>query len=517
MDERGGSLDAGRHYRVVSLLGRGGFGSVYRARMERADGFTKDVAIKLLRDDDVPTTVLKRFRDEARILGLVRDRAIVGVDPPTRLDGRWAIVMEYVEGASVHRLVSVAPIPPTVALGIVAEVSRALDKVFRQEGPDGAPLRLVHRDLKPGNIQVTPDGDVKLLDFGIATASFEARETKTSMHIGGTLGYIAPERLVGVEGPEGDVYSLGVLLHVMVTTERATDLGRRERTPRHAVERTDEVEQVLELAAAMRASNTEDRPSAREVEDRCRALLVELEGPRLARWADTAVREAMRSKQDELTGTVLSETLTVLPLHTDEAPAPVVAQSRKAVGASLVVGGAMGAAGLAVAAAALLIAAGVGVWAWTQQPEVIAVSAAVEAPKVAPPEPDPVAVGEPEPVAAEEPVEEPPVAAPEPAAAPQPVAVAPAPAPAPAQTRPAPRTPKVSLVSATIESDPPGAAVFIDGVRVGTTPLRALPVSTGTHELKLTRGGDSIVRQVRIGGRRGNTAFSWSGDQLVAR
>lgn len=76
-----------RRYRIVELVGEGGFGRVYRARLE-ADRFVKDVAVKLLRDARPDAAVITRFRDEAHVLGLIRDRAVVAVDPPTQLDGQ---------------------------------------------------------------------------------------------------------------------------------------------------------------------------------------------------------------------------------------------------------------------------------------------------------------------------------------------------------------------------------------------------------------------------------------------
>ena len=130
-----------RRYVVRSLIGEGGFGKVYRAELTTTQGFRKDVAVKLLHKANVPEAMLGRFRDEARILGLVRDRAVVSVDPPTLLDGQWAVVMDYVDGASAQRLLKASgPMPPTVALEIVQEVARALDSVWRQPGPDGRPL-----------------------------------------------------------------------------------------------------------------------------------------------------------------------------------------------------------------------------------------------------------------------------------------------------------------------------------------------------------------------------------------
>jgi len=306
-----------RRYRILQLLGEGGFGKVYRARLEGAEGFYKDVAIKLLHSEaEVPEEVLQRFRDEARILGLIRDRAIVGVDPPTRLGGKWAVVMEFVDGASASHLLKRGVLPPGVAAEVVGEVARALDKVWSQPGVDGKPLHLLHRDIKPPNIQVTRGGEVKILDFGIARAAFANREAKTTDHIGGTFGYIAPERLEGEEGPEGDVYSLGVVLHQLVTGEAPKP---RLRTVDPAIS-DPSLRKVLELSVAMRSLDPEDRPSSREVEVRCREIRGASPPPFLREWAEANVHEiepgdaGEAGEADELVGEMLTETVATLPL-----------------------------------------------------------------------------------------------------------------------------------------------------------------------------------------------------------
>ncbi|MCA9494694.1 MAG: serine/threonine protein kinase, partial [Myxococcales bacterium] len=200
-----------RKYHITGILGQGGFGTVYRARLEGTEGFHKDVAIKILRDAEPPADILARFRDEARILGLVRNPHVVSVDPPVKLGGRWAVVMEYVDGASCEELLQGGVLPPSIVLEIAEIVATTLTHLYEAVDDQDRPLHLVHRDLKPSNIQITPTGHVKLLDFGVARANFEMRETETVAQIGGTPGYIAPERLEGHDGPEGDIYSLGVV------------------------------------------------------------------------------------------------------------------------------------------------------------------------------------------------------------------------------------------------------------------------------------------------------------------
>ena len=296
-----------RSYRILGVLGSGGYGKVYRARMEDAAGFSKDVAIKLLTGTP-GEDVLQRFRDESRILGLVRDRALLTVDPPTQLNGRWAIIMECVDGVSARELLRAhGALPVPIALEIVQEVARALDHAYAAPGPEGGPLELVHRDLKPDNLQITPQGQVKILDFGTARARFRAREAETTRAIAGTYGYIAPERLMGIDTSAGDIYSLGMLLHRLLTAGKADprdlDLAVQATTQsephRHA---------ALLLARRMTHEDYRARPTAREVEDACTALRRELSDPQLRHWAPAIVGPLQTLATDELVGRTLSST-----------------------------------------------------------------------------------------------------------------------------------------------------------------------------------------------------------------
>jgi len=316
-----------RSYRIMELLGRGGFGKVYRARLQGPAGFVKDVAIKLLTDRNPTPEVLQRFRDESRILGLVRDRAVITVEPPTRLGGYWAIVMEYVPGASCRALVRHrGAFPPKVALEVVQEVARALDHLFHQRGPHDHPLQLIHRDVKPGNIQLTRSGEVKILDFGVARARFAAREAHTTHAIQGTYGYIAPERLQGIETPAADVFSLGMVLYKLVTagpTDRQVMDEARGRT--RGAERA-----TLDLAVRMSDPDPVERPTLREVETLCADLVRRMEGPTLRQWAEGHVPHRIGSREDPLCGQLLSESPPV-----DEPPPPRRATRNTALLATL--------------------------------------------------------------------------------------------------------------------------------------------------------------------------------------
>lgn len=296
-----------RRYVIEHPIGRGGFGTVYRARFHGDGGFSKPVALKLLHlDTDAPAEVGARLRDEARILGLLRHRAIVGVDRLALLDGRWALVMEYVEGADLGVALRRVGIPMAAALEIAAEVAGALVAAWCAKGLDGAPLKLLHRDIKPSNIRLTSLGEVKLLDFGIARASFVGRESHTrSLHFG-TPGYMAPERLEGVEHPSGDVFSLGVVLAEMLGR---APLGRTRVSPdthdpqverlllRVGARNGEHSEPVVELLREMLAFDARQRPSTRDVERRLRGLTAAARPPSLREWAEVAV-PALLAEQD---------------------------------------------------------------------------------------------------------------------------------------------------------------------------------------------------------------------------
>ncbi|MEZ4239042.1 MAG: serine/threonine-protein kinase [Myxococcota bacterium] len=545
-------LDA-RRYRITAVLGKGGFGKVYRAVLEGPGGFHKDVAIKLLKDREVPELTLQRFRDEARILGLVRDRAIVNVDPPTRLAGRWAVVMEYVEGASIQRLMSLGPIPASVSAEIVQEIARVLDKVFRTPGPDGEPLRILHRDVKPANLQLTADGEVKVLDFGIAKAEFSNREAHTSAYIGGTRGYIAPERLEGIDSPAGDVYSLGVTLHFMVSGERLTKRQAMGLDDPDTQQLGTDAKAMLALAARMRSSEPSERPTAREVEEICAQIRRRSDGPSLREWAEENVPRAIALRySDAMVGSVLSETLSVgapqsladaaelsdfsVPAAAPKRRAPSSRRRRVRILVALAMGmtaalGAIVALGVAAITVVLLgPSLGAGAPLFSSQPSPLP---PLTAPRVAREAPAPVAVAAPAPIeeVAPEVAPEPAGVAPAPAEpAPEPVravsqpqpAVRPAPAPAPAPAvRPAPApapepapTPALAAEGRerwlTFSSVPLGADVYLDGELVGRTPLMDVPVTEGKHSVKMVSAGETIVRDIEVG-RRNPERFVWKG------
>jgi len=303
-----------RVYHVRRVLGRGGFGTVYLADLVTEAGFTKQVALKILHDDaHTRPDHLARLRDEARMLGLIRHRALVGADALVRLDGRWTVVMEYVPGVSLGALRKrVGALPVAVVAAIGAEVADALHAAYTAEVEPGRPLALVHRDVKPSNLQLTERGEVKVLDFGVARAEFEHREARTQQVVYGSPPYLAPERLEGVDSHEGDIFALGITLGELLSGRRAGPAAAR---PEAHEARIAALLEGIELPEALRlllltmlAYDASQRPDAAAVA----AVLTHLAGQEPGLLATYAREEVPRQErhQGELPGELTGHRLT---------------------------------------------------------------------------------------------------------------------------------------------------------------------------------------------------------------
>jgi serine/threonine protein kinase len=311
------------------------------------DGFKRAVALKVLNPDVAETgEVARRFRDEARVLGLLRHRAIVQVDGLVHLGDRQALVMEFIDGADLGRIMALGPIPVGAALEIVGEVANALDVAVHTPGPDGRALGLLHRDVKPSNIRITPVGEVKVLDFGVARADFGLREAVTKSYLLGSNGYMGPERFEGDDEPATDIYSLGVVLLEMVTGRifgptsiRPAKLAQRVETALVDVEGIPDV--VAELIHQMMSFEAYDRPSAGEVERRVWDMRRTLDDDRLRDWARVVVAVASSKKVetpiDDLSGQVLVESKSQAPADPSAQPGAAAQRPQPSLPVAVVV------------------------------------------------------------------------------------------------------------------------------------------------------------------------------------
>ena len=211
-------------YQLGALLGRGGMGEVYRARDTRLG---RDVAIKILARDQVADPERKRrFLQEARAVSALNHPNIVTLYDIASDDGVDFLVLEYVRGRPLHDVIPPKGLPLVDVLGYAAEIAGALAAAHA--------AGILHRDIKPANVMVTPDGHVKVLDFGLAkltqprqaspdsqTSVAEPALTQAGV-VMGTLAYMPPEQARGeVVDARSDLFSLGAVLYEMATGARA--------------------------------------------------------------------------------------------------------------------------------------------------------------------------------------------------------------------------------------------------------------------------------------------------------
>jgi len=344
--------EAARKFEFIREIASGGFGSVYLAKVIHGDGFSRLVAIKLLhRKWSENDEIASRMRDEARLLGWLRHRNIVDVMDLTVIDGRSAVVMEYLDAADTRQLVDQcladkSRVPLRVALEICAAASSALDAAYNRPPYAGEkPLRVIHRDIKPSNIMVDSQGLVKVLDFGVARAEFDAREAKTAELSFGSLEYMPPERLFfEPEAPSSDIYSLGATLYEMLALQKLGKAKLRQSEQERFLEErfedlveahpmpSEEAEDILhDLLRDMLSFDESERPTAADTVVRMRSFARQLGGEGVEEWAEQVVppvvqaaRATVKPSPESLVGRVVTEDVSSqldepTADHTDEA------------------------------------------------------------------------------------------------------------------------------------------------------------------------------------------------------
>jgi predicted Ser/Thr protein kinase len=193
-------------FKIISEIGRGGMGVVYKAIQI---SLNRTVALKML-----PTQMalsqefLERFQREARILARLNHRNIVHIYDLEDLKGSYFIVMEYIEGESLAKIIaSQAPLQTAFIKKVAAGVASALSAAHK--------TGIIHRDIKPENIMMDSYGEVKVMDFGIARAADQTCKTRSGIRLG-TPEYMSPEQAKGLRvEAQSDIYSLGIVLYEM--------------------------------------------------------------------------------------------------------------------------------------------------------------------------------------------------------------------------------------------------------------------------------------------------------------
>ncbi|HEX6836353.1 MAG TPA: serine/threonine-protein kinase, partial [Polyangia bacterium] len=212
---------------MLKRLSRGGMGEIFLAKLGEIQGFEKLVIIKkilphLVADQEF----IKRFIDEAQVAIKLQHANVAPVFEVGKVDGEYFLAIEYIEGRDLRRMITRqreerTRLPSDLAMFVVREMANGLAYAHRRTDESGRSLALVHCDISPPNVMVSFEGEVKIIDFGIAKSAIRIAETNPNMGFG-KFGYMAPEQLVrgGVVDKRTDVYAAGVVLYELLTGER---------------------------------------------------------------------------------------------------------------------------------------------------------------------------------------------------------------------------------------------------------------------------------------------------------
>jgi serine/threonine protein kinase len=275
---RNGAVTLGR-YELLHPLGVGGMAQVFKARALGPGGFQRDVVVKrILPEHGRDAEFIRMFVDEAKLLGLLHHPNVVQVYEFGEEDGVLFLALEYVDGPSLSRVLRTLRgankrMPPAIVAFVAREICRALACVHELSDEQGRPLGAIHRDVTPSNVILTPAGEVKLLDFGVATFKHALQETKAGT-VKGKPAYLAPEQLEGKEiDGRVDLFALGIVMHEMLTLQHLfagdSDLGT--------------VKQIMEMEIPKPSAKRDDVPEALD-----RIVMRALERDRGRRFATAA-------------------------------------------------------------------------------------------------------------------------------------------------------------------------------------------------------------------------------------
>ncbi|HVX11158.1 MAG TPA: protein kinase [Pirellulales bacterium] len=282
------SLTQLRDYRLLRILGRGGMGTVYKAVHTRLDKF---VAVKLLserrtRDEQV----VARFQREMKAVGKLQHPHIVAAHDAGEVEGRHFLAMEYVEGINLLELVrGYGPLPLADACELVRQAALGLDYAHRHA--------LVHRDVKPSNLMLTAQGQLKILDLGLARLNddtvADSHQLTEASQIMGTIDYMAPEQADNSHTVDGraDIYSLGCTLYMLLVGE----------TPFGGARYLSFAQKLAAHMHALAPSIADKRPDVpKELADVVRHTMAKSPEARLATAADVATALAKFAVRHDL-------------------------------------------------------------------------------------------------------------------------------------------------------------------------------------------------------------------------
>ncbi|MGE5183553.1 MAG: serine/threonine protein kinase [Acidobacteriota bacterium] len=226
---RPGTMPAGTklgRYEVLRHLADGGMAQLLLARSTGIEGFERHVVIKRIHADQARDKQhVDMFLDEARLAASLHHHNIVQVHDVGQENGEYFFAMEYVHGEDARKLLTLLnsrrqQLPLAQIITIICGVADGLHYAHEMHAPGGKPMNIVHRDVSPANVLVGYDGNVKIVDFGIAKASLRSAETQSGT-LKGKVAYMSPEQCMGLPiDRRADVYALGIVLWELSTVRR---------------------------------------------------------------------------------------------------------------------------------------------------------------------------------------------------------------------------------------------------------------------------------------------------------
>jgi eukaryotic-like serine/threonine-protein kinase len=340
---RGGVED---RYRSLLLIGRGGMGTVEVALERREEeGFERIVALKrLLPEASSDARRKEMFLREARLAALLAHPNVVHVYAFGELHGELFMAMEYLEGEPLSHLLravrdSNQALAPTLVAFILAQVCDGLHAAheLRDDGGRGQPLNVVHRDVSPHNVMIAYDGQIKLLDFGVAKFEAAGHESRTG-EVKGKMAYMSPEQALG-EGLDrrSDLFSVGAVLFECLTGERmwgtGTDLEVMRRLALEDPPTLDEVmpnapRRLVDLHKRLVARELAQRPAtAHDIAEELRAFA--------ASALPAATADAVRGLMRDLFGAQAAERRAILTESLQNAAPAHVAELQRSFEATV--------------------------------------------------------------------------------------------------------------------------------------------------------------------------------------
>lgn len=213
-------------YVLLNKLAMGGMAEIYKAKTYGVDGFEKQLAIKrILTNYSADKEFIHMLIDEAKLTVLLSHANIVQVFDLGKVGEDYFISMEYINGTNLRELVTRfgstgEKFPEDIAVYIISEVCKGLDYAHRKTDSEGGHLHIVHRDISPQNILISYEGEVKIVDFGIAKAAMNVSHTSAGI-LKGKISYMSPEQALGKPiDHRTDIFSAGLVLYEMLTGQK---------------------------------------------------------------------------------------------------------------------------------------------------------------------------------------------------------------------------------------------------------------------------------------------------------